>query len=142
MTSDLLWECRIIGNYLVGKPLPPELSQRYIDAHGILFPSEAATDLSLVRFVRRYPWSLPFLDARLGFLKSDSLLRQKILLMTAILEATPEFTEFFLPNPMSRCKLFFCLIRYGVSAVTKLLIGLILFPLAVYSTPTKGSRDG
>ena len=49
----------------------------------------------------RRSWSLPFLEAAAGFLAPRSILRRKTLLMTAILEATPDFVQDFLPRTSS-----------------------------------------
>src|SRR3990172_4381247 len=87
-TEALIYECRMMTHYLLGKEPPGDLVQRYIEANSILFAGEASRpDLALVAFLRRKPWALPYMDAVLSILRPDSLLRNKILLMIAILEA-------------------------------------------------------
>jgi len=133
--EEIRQECLAIGEYLTGRPIPKALCKRYVDANGILFAAdkEISAERVIVQFVRRHTWTLPYLDARLGLFQPDSLLRRKILLMTAILETTPEFTDAFLPERVSRHRLLLSVVGYGILSVVKLIIGMALYPLAVYS---------
>ncbi len=131
-TDVLAHECRVITRYLLGQDPPEDLIQRYIQANSVLFSDKAShSDLAVVAFVRRNPWSLPFIDAASALLRPNSLLRNKILVMIAILEATPQFTGAFIPEPSSIPLIAWRMARYGISITAKFLIGVFIYPFAV-----------
>jgi hypothetical protein len=131
-TDALIQECRVITQYLLGQEPPQDLINRYIEANSIHFTGETShTDLAIVAFVRRNPWSLPFLDAVSGFFRPNSLLRKKILLMIAILEAAPQFAVFFLPERFSIPRFLWRMSGYGLSSAVKFMIGCFIYPFAV-----------
>ena len=125
-------ECRVITGYLVGSSPPPELVERYVEANKFHFGGKQSdSDDAVVDFVRRRPGSLPYLDAALALLRPASLLRSKIFLMVAILEATTEFTEYFLPEPFSLPQFLWRLSRYGASISFRFIVGGLIYPFAV-----------
>src|SRR5207247_5969494 len=88
-TWALRKEGEAIARYLVGNAPPAPVLERYVQAHKTLFRGAPfPSDRSLVMFIRRHPWALPYLDGALGLLHPHSLLRNKILLMLALLETT------------------------------------------------------
>ena len=121
-----MWECRLYARYLVGRDATPEVVQRYCRASETMFESESSGSL-IVEFVRQNPWALPFLDAACGLLHSDDMLRKKLLLLMAILEATPTFVEYFLPKNVSIVSLFVGVVLNGCRAVFKIPVGLLLY---------------
>lgn len=132
MGQELIQECRVITHYLTGQAPPSDLIQRYQEANTTLLARiNSPSDLAIVSFVGRNPWALPYLDAALAIVRRNSLLRYKILVMIAILEATPEFVHLFFPEPMSIPRFFWRVTGYGASSVLKLMVGCILYPFAV-----------
>jgi hypothetical protein len=132
-TEALADESRSITHYLLGKEPPHDLVQRYIEANAILFSGgSSSSDLAMVAFVQRNPWSLPYLDSALSILRPDCLLRNKILLMVAILEATPQFTDAFRPEPFSIPQFFWRMGKYGISSIVKFLTGVLVYPFAAH----------
>jgi len=128
----LVDECQRITHYLLGKRPPHDLVQRYIEANGILFSGEiSSSDRAIVAFVQRNPWSLPYLDAVLSILSPGCLLRNKILLMVAILESTPQFVDAFTSEPFSILQFLCRMAGYGISSVFKFSIGILVYPFAV-----------
>jgi hypothetical protein len=124
-------EARAFTRYLVGRTPPPEIVARYRAAHGELFAAApAGTDASLVAFVRRHPWSVWFLDPAVGLLRPGSLLRNKILVMAAILETSPAFADEFLSRPMHPVALALRVIGLGTLAVVRAALGFVLYPAA------------
>ncbi len=86
------------GRYLVGVAPSGELVERYARAHAhVLREPPTPADEAILAFVHAHPWSLPLLDAGTAFSRSAPLLRRKLLVMMAILEATPEHAERTLP---------------------------------------------
>jgi hypothetical protein len=98
-------EARRFAAYLLGpraRPLPEALAQRYaaaVRAHSIADPSEA--DRAVLDLAAARPWTLGPLDAAAALWARDSALHQRLLLLTAVLEASPEYAEAFLPAPTS-----------------------------------------
>ena len=129
----LIHECRTITHYLLGQAPDPELIERYIEANITLIREEIPpSDKATVNFVQRHPWSLPYLDAASAFLRPQSVLRSKILLMVALLEATPQFTDIFIPESFSIPQFLWRMAGYGISSAVKVSIGILVYPFAVY----------
>ena len=132
-TDALIHECRMITHYLLGQSPSPEIIQRYIEATSTLIPERIPpSDIATVNFVQRHPWSLPYLDAASALLRPQSVLRSKILLMMAVLEATPQFTDAFIPEFFSIPQFLWRMAGYGISSALKVTIGILVYPFAVY----------
>jgi len=129
--ADLSAECLVFTRYLIDQAPPKELVDRYIAASRVLVPEEESGKQGAeLRFVRRHPLALPFLDAAAGILKRKSLLRRKLLLMTAILEATPAYAGFFLSEPSHPFVLACGLIWQGFRSAIKVVLGIPVFWIA------------
>ena len=129
--SPLWREGELLARYLLGRPTVPDVLVRYVQACERIFGrAQPSADLPLLRFVERHPWSLPYLDAVAGLLYRKGQFREKTLLMLALLETTPEHVEFFTPRTTSRLWLMLRLGWWGTRVVGKLLLGLLLYPLA------------
>src|SRR5580658_1506243 len=89
-----------IALYIVGKHAGEREKALYLRAMATLDTAltgaEEALWASMIRSRRTLAWA----DAGLALLRPSSVLRRKLLLMVAILEASPDFAEHFLP---SRC---------------------------------------
>lgn len=131
--DGLAAEGRMFGRYLVGRVPPVGVVERYVAASRTLFPAPAAPDATVVAFARRHPWSVGFLDAAAGFLRPGSLLRSKILVMAAILEATPEHADDFLPRPVHPLRLGLEIAWHGTLAVARALVGAVVWAAAARS---------
>jgi len=125
--NDLTAEALAMAQYLMGAPLSRELIDRYADAsHTLLGMHSPKPELV---FVRRHPWALPFMDAAVGLMRPESLLRKKLLLMTAILEATPNHAEYFLKQPASPFEALRVCASQAARTIVKAVIGLLLYIL-------------
>lgn len=91
--DQLRTEALVFGRYLVGREPSEDLVDRYRRANERLFGSPGPEEQVIIDFALRRPWSLPMLDAALGLTQSASLLRKKLLVMTAIVETTPEYLD-------------------------------------------------
>jgi len=121
-------EARVFTRYLVGRVPPPELIARYVEASRTLFPAPGEPrDAALLGFVRRHPWSAHYLDAATALLRPAGLLRSKVLVMGAILEASPTFADEFLPRHAALPGLVMRVIGNGVAAVLAALLGAVLY---------------
>jgi len=124
-------EAAIFARYLLREPAPAEVLRRYRDAVERLFPDAASPrDRALLGFVTRHPWSVGALDAASALLAAKGSLRQRLLLMAALLETTPEGAAEFLPREPRLGELALRLPVIGLAAAGRLLLGLVLFPIA------------
>jgi hypothetical protein len=145
--ADEMWlreEAVRFGRYLIGAPPSAELVDRYARAHahvGGLRESPTPGDEAVLAFLRAHPWSLPLLDGGTALVGGAPLLRRKLLVMTAILETTPEHAEATLPaEGVSLPRLALRLGRAGVTAAVKLGAGAVL--AAAVTWRARGARGG
>jgi len=134
--ADLELEAHVFGRYLVGTTPPPELTRRYASAcRTLVTGAPRPRDASVVRFVRRHPWSASLLDAASGVLAPRGLLRTKVLIMAATLEASRDFADQFLPSalPAGPVRLAAMLAGLGLVGVARMLLGAALYPIATRS---------
>jgi hypothetical protein len=125
-------EARLFARYLVGVVPAEGLIARYAHACRILFPEPGSPrDEALLAFARRHSWSVSFLDAACGLLWRGARMREKVLVMAAVLEASPDFAEEFLPRTVGPLALFVQLAAVGIVAVGRAVAGLLLLPLAM-----------
>ena len=92
--DELRTEALVFGRYLVDREPAEILVDRYCRANELLFAGQGSDeDRAVVAFACRHPWSVPMLDAAAGLTAAESLLRKKLLVMTAIIETTPELVD-------------------------------------------------
>lgn len=89
-------EARLFGRYLVGEDPGEPFVERYLAAADTLFSSPPGP---VVRFARRRPRTLPLLDAASAVVRPRGPLRSRLLVMAAVLEASPAYADVFLPRP-------------------------------------------
>jgi hypothetical protein len=91
-------EAERIALHVVGRPAGGREKALYARAVGTLLPGltdrEKALWESMLRSGRKMAWA----DAGLALLRPSSVLRRRLLVMTAILEASPDFADQFLPR--------------------------------------------
>lgn len=121
-------EARLFSRYLLGGDAAPELIERYIVAsRSLLRGPWDPRDAALLGFVHRHPWSVSLLDAACGLLRPTGLLRSKLLIMAAILEASPAHAAEFLPRASSTPSLLARLAALGAVAAGRAFAGLLLY---------------
>jgi hypothetical protein len=91
-------EAERFGRYLAGRPIEPHLADRYVAAIAQLRPVIGARDRRRIGFALAHPRLIGFVDGGLALRDPQSMLRWKLVVMTAILEATPEYANAFLPR--------------------------------------------
>jgi hypothetical protein len=150
--AALAREAQLIARYLLDRDCPPEMVERYALAQEGRRKEEGGRRQEeggrrqeeggrrqeeggrrgerVARFAFAHPWSIPFLDAAGAFLGDGALLRDKLLVMSAVLEASPRFADEFLPRQASRAATLARVAAYGVVAGAKALVGLPLMLLA------------
>ncbi len=121
-------EAVLFARYLLDSNPPQEMIDRYKSANEQLgVRASTAADEQVLSFSVSHPWSIPYLDAATGLLMNDSLLRKKIYVMAAVLEASPRYAKDFLPENRFLLMVFVQLIGSGLIAGIKMLIGIPLF---------------
>jgi hypothetical protein len=119
-------EARLFGRYLVGREPNDALVARYTAACRTHFPDTPPEDAAVIDWARRHPWSVGMLDAASGLLRPGGPLRNRILLMAAILESTPEFADHFLPLHVGPLALALRVGAAGTIAVANAVVGAVL----------------
>lgn len=94
-------EAKILSMYLIGKECPAEIAQHYAEAltkhNAVLSDSQQKTwDKMLAS-----SFYLKLADSGLAITDPQSSLRKRIFIMLALLETSPLYTEFFLPQERS-----------------------------------------
>ena len=114
-------EARVFSRYLIGRDAPQTVVERYlrIDAGPSSEPE--------LEWVRRCPFLLPFVDAGAGVLRPDSIVRIKLLRLTAVLEADTTNADFFLKDPPGAPALILGAAWRTALGVMKMALGVPLF---------------
>lgn len=132
--EELRREASVFARYLMGRVPPPEVIERYERAGRRLFTSQLdESEAAVLAFVRRRPWSAPLLDAAAGILRPGGALRNRLLVMAAILETSPAHADDFLPRSASLGSLVAQLAVHGARAITALVVGLPVYWVATRS---------
>jgi hypothetical protein len=134
-------EARRFGRYLLGAPPSDELVERYARAHDhVLREPPTPADAAILGFAGAHPWSLALLDAGTAVVGSAPLLRRKLLVMMAILEATPDHADRMIPRGgVALPRLLLRLARAGAVSAVKMAAGAAL---AVIVTRAPGGGAG
>lgn len=98
-TEAAIQEARIFGRYVIGRDIDDAAAELYARAASVL--DYDGSD-ELVRFALEQPRLLGALDGVLALINPGTLLRRKLLLMAAILEARPDYCDAFLPRERTR----------------------------------------
>lgn len=122
----------MLASYLLGgRAAPAEAVERYARACDAVFSFPTPPKgLAVLRFIRRRPWSLPFLDAATAILEPQALLRKKLFLMLSILETMPANADTFTPRAAPRWRVLLRLARLGLTSALKAAAGLAILPVA------------
>ncbi len=96
--TDTQREAPILSTYLLGRTCDAATSILYEQALGARGVVMTEAQAKLWARVLRQPRLLPFVDAGLALLDRYNPLRQRIFIMSAVLEVRPEFAGEFLPR--------------------------------------------
>lgn len=118
-------EFALLTRFLIGSVPPARFRARYESGCRALFGDPAPRSAAL-RLALRHPVLLPLLDAGCALRRREDPLRQRLLLLTAILEASPEYADVFLPRTLTWPKLLIALPLRGAFAVAKAIGGATL----------------
>jgi len=121
-------EAELFGKYLLGKPPDDFATGQYVQAMEKLNIASRGKDEKLLRFALKYPGATGLVDAGTALFMRHSALRRKLVVMFAILESTPAYSDLFLPRKTS---LIYPLYIFwsGCRAVLKALFGGLIIKL-------------
>jgi hypothetical protein len=122
--ASLEQQAALFSRYLIGQTPSATVVSRYVQAvqRGAAI---SAAERRLIAFACRHPWSIGCLDAGLVLVNPHVEFRRRLYVMFAILEATPEHSDYFLPRQRSPLYLLWLGV-VGLRAVARAIIGLIL----------------
>jgi hypothetical protein len=122
-TDQAAAEARVLARYFV-KQEPP---QRVIASYrrmAAAHPLQSA-DAKLLALLVRHPWLIGCIDGGLVILKPDSEVRRRLFTMLAILESSPEYTDYFLPRQQKPYYILF-VGWAGLRGIAKALAGIVI----------------
>lgn len=120
-------EARLFGRYLVGEEPGEPFVDRYLAAADALLSSSPGP---VVRFALRRPRTLPLLDAASAVVRPRGPLRSRLLVMAAVLEASPAYADRFLPQPAGSVRQIVDVAAAGAAGALKVVAGLPVLWLA------------
>lgn len=123
MTDTAKLEAQAFARYLVKKPPTAGVIKLY--ERGARRNKPEKSDAKLLAFVRSNPRMTGLIDAGLVFYRPHSEVRRRIYVMLAVLEASPEYHDDFLPKRRTPFYVFFVAFS-GLRAIVKSLCGLAL----------------
>lgn len=125
-------EANVLARYLLDVDCPPELAERYAGALALRTPnSNLPTPAERVAaYAIARPWSLPYIAATAPFFGAGALLRERLTLLSAILETTPRFAADFMPRDLSVPRLLWVVASQSLLAGTRLALGVPLLFVA------------
>ncbi len=95
-------EAEIFGHYLLSGKTPNSKSiSLYVEAMHLRPAQASGRDKKILEFILKNNWSIGMIDGALAFSKNKSIIRRKLLFMSAILETQPEYADLFLPQERS-----------------------------------------
>lgn len=127
---ELAHEARVFGSYLTGGEVAPQVTERYTRAIQNKHLPLSIRDRKLLAFIMKHPSTVALVDAGLVLINPGSAVRQRLLVLFAILESTPDYHEYFLPRKQSYWY-FFRLIFVGLKAGLKAVVGVLLIKVIV-----------
>lgn len=122
MEEHLEEQAKIISRYLVGHTPSRAIRQRYVQAIQASPLQISKADHQLLQYITRHPWAIGIIDAFLVFSNPESEVRRRLYVLFAILEASPEDNNKFLPTKRNASYIFY--VGYvGARSFIKALIG-------------------
>jgi len=122
--ADLTHQANLFSRYLIKRDATPLAIEQYARAINTARVTDA-TDQKLLKFVERHVWSIGLVDAGLVFIKPASEVRRRLYVLSALLEASPEYHADFLATKRSPLYLL-VIVYYGIRSALKAIVGIIL----------------
>jgi hypothetical protein len=120
-------EASLYSRYLIGQEPDEHSIALYIESQKKLKISLKHREASQIKFVLLFPFTLPMIDGAMAILRPDYAIRKKLYIMFCILESSPKYHQYFLPQERKGSFLFTFLLT-GVRAVLNTIAGLFIVP--------------
>lgn len=123
--STAIYEAEQIGNYLLSIPIRESEKNTYAYAMQKLNIQFSKYEQALWKNMLKSKFKMACIDAGLAFKDPNNNARRKLFTMLAILEASPNYTKYFLSRNFS----FFYLFKIGmvgIRAVCRAMIGVLI----------------
>ena len=123
--STAIYEAEQIGNYLLSIAIQDSEKNTYVDAMQKLNIQFSNYEQALWNSMLKSKWKMACIDAGLAFKDPNNNVRRKLFTMLAVLEASPNYTKYFLSRNFS----FFYLFKIGAvgtRAVFRAMIGVLI----------------
>lgn len=128
--SSELMEAKVFAEHLLGKGFPSVILDRYIECiRAKQKDGLAHTPAPLTNAVLSNPQWIGSVDTFLGLFQRDHDLRQRLLILTALIETTPEYSSRFLSNQTSAMDLLRLGFRLGPLLLGKAFLGSLFFAM-------------
>lgn len=125
MPHSLNEEATLFAYYLVQRPPQAEVVKRYMR----VVKKRPEIESKLIAYALGHPHLLGIIDGGLALLKPYAEFRQRLYIMLALLESTPEMYDKFLLEKDASMK-YLHLAKHGISAVIKSISGACLLKLS------------
>ena len=122
---DYIIEAEQITDYLLSIPVMENEKNNYVDAMMQLNIQFTKYENALWKFMLKSKWRMASVDAALALKEPNNNVRRKLFTMLAILEASPNYTSYFLSKNYSRFYLF-KLIGVGIRSIWRAMVGVII----------------
>lgn len=132
MNEIMPHEPQVFARYLGARSTDEALIKQYRQAVEVLQVSLSDADKRLLQKLVSMPFLLPFIDGALALRKPDHPVRERILIMSALMETDKKYIAHFLVEKNFSFPILRFLYR-GSVAVLKGGVGLILFPFLKWS---------
>ncbi len=126
--NDYFLEAEKIGAYLLSIPIKNSEKSTYAQAINQLNINFTAFEEVLWQKMLQSNWKMACIDAGLALLQPTSNVRRKIFTMLAILETSPNYTDYFFSKKFS----FFYMFKIGLvsfRAIIRAIFGVVLIKI-------------
>ena len=127
MASD---QAVIFGRYLLKQTPHDDIVSLYERAMQANNGNPDQQDIKILAFIGKHPWALSSIDGALALLKPNSEVRRGLYVMFSILEASPQYHRYFLPQHHSWWYLL-TIAGASIRAVARAVWGIALVKVAV-----------
>ena len=110
-------EAEALGKYLLGKAANEKSISLYNDAMLRLNIVLNTKEERLLRFMIKNNWAIGLVDSGIAMFRKKSGIRNKILVMNAILETIPEYSDLFFPKRTSMLYVSWVGLRAGAKSL-------------------------
>ena len=126
--GSFLAEADLLGRYLIRIPPNDRVKLLYAKAMSTMNIQMDPVDQRLWNMIMHYPFTLRIIDSGLAVIRPNSAVRRKIYTMLALLETSPEYCDYFLPQAFRH--LYVVNVAFaGACAAVAALIGFVVLRL-------------